>query len=245
MGPIIGILIRSGSNENNTPMEYCFESTRRALIKSGGVPFFLTPPQDIDYFTTKNSDFPILTGVEKEIICYQLEQLDGLFIPGGVKMTQYDYFVLDECLKRNIPVLGVCLGMQIIANYKTNNFNLEPVTNINIHYQEDYHLNAHNIKIEKDSLLYKIIGQDEIMVNSHHKQCITYTKSCNITAKSTDDVIEAIELKDYDFCLGVQWHPEITIETDLNSKKIFASFLEKAKIHQLNHKKQQKNVDIA
>ena len=68
MGPIIGILTRSGVNENGTPIEYCMESTRRAIIKAGGVPIMLTPPQDIDYFTTKSSEAPDLTGMEQEKI---------------------------------------------------------------------------------------------------------------------------------------------------------------------------------
>lgn len=229
MGPIIGILTRSGVNENGTPIEYCMESTRRAIIKAGGVPIMLTPPQDIDYFTTKNSEFPVLTGMEKEMILYQVEQLDGLFIPGGDKITKYDYYVLEECLKRNIPILGVCLGMQMIANYKIDNFKLLDVPNKELHYKEDYAAPAHTVTIDKNSLLYKIIGREEIMVNSHHLRCVDYTKECNVVAKSSDGVIEAVELKDYDFCLGVQWHPEITISDDVNSKKIFACFMEKAK----------------
>ena len=67
------------------------------------------------------------------------------------------------------------------------------------------------------------------MVNSHHLRCVDYTKECNVVAKSSDGVIEAVELKDYDFCLGVQWHPEINISDDINSKKIFECFIEKAK----------------
>ena len=47
----------------------------------------LTPPQDIDYFTTKSSEAPDLTGMEQEMILYQIEKLDGLFIPGGDKIT--------------------------------------------------------------------------------------------------------------------------------------------------------------
>ena len=229
MGPIIGILTRSGVNEKGTPVEYCMESTRRAIIKAGGVPIMLTPPQDIDYFTTKNSEFPDLTGMEKEMILYQIEKLDGLFIPGGDKITKYDYYVLEECLKRNIPILGVCLGMQLIANYKIDNFKLLDVPNKELHYKEDYVSPAHSVTIDKNSLLYKILGKEEIIVNSHHLRCVDYTKECIITARSSDGVIETVELKDYDFCLGVQWHPEITISDDVNSKKIFACFMKKAK----------------
>ena len=74
MGPIIGILTRSGLDENNRPIEYCMESTRRAIIKAGGVPLLLTPPQDIDYFTTKSREMPDLTPIEQEMILYQIEQ---------------------------------------------------------------------------------------------------------------------------------------------------------------------------
>ena len=43
MRPIIGILTRSDLNEKGTPIEYCMESTRRAIIKAGGFPFLITP----------------------------------------------------------------------------------------------------------------------------------------------------------------------------------------------------------
>ena len=93
MKPIIGILIRSGVNEKDTPLEYIFDSTRRAIIKIGGEPLLLCPPQDIDYYKTKSSEFPELTESEKESINYWLNMLDGLFIPGGDKITKYDYYV--------------------------------------------------------------------------------------------------------------------------------------------------------
>ena len=228
MGPIIGILTRSGLDIDNKLIQYCMESTRRALIKAGGVPIMLTPPQDIDYFTTKNNEFEELTTREKEMILYQIEKLDGLFIPGGDKITKYDYYVLEECLKRNIPILGVCLGMQLIANYKIDNFKLLEVKDKELHYK-DHSVLAHSVIIDKNSLLYKIINKEEIMVNSHHLRGVDYTKECKVIAKSPDGVIEAVELKNYDFCLGVMWHPEVNIETDINSKKIFAYFIKKAK----------------
>ena len=66
MGPIIGILTRSGVNENGTPIEYCMESTRRAIIKAGGVPIMLTPPQDIGIvkgYILSNTPFPYFTRI--------------------------------------------------------------------------------------------------------------------------------------------------------------------------------------
>ena len=106
-----------------------------------------------------------------------------------------------------------------MLNYKIDNFKLLDVPNKESHYKEDYAAPAHSVTIDKNSLLYKILGREEIMVNSHHLRCVDYTKECNVVAKSSDGVIEAVELKDYDFCLGVQWHPEITISDELILKR--------------------------
>ena len=99
MGPIIGILTRSGVNEKGTPVEYCMESTRRAIIKAGGVPIMLTPPQDIDYFTTKNSEFPDLTGMEKEMILYQIEKLDAYLFLVEIRLLSMIIMYLKNVLK--------------------------------------------------------------------------------------------------------------------------------------------------
>ena len=101
-----------------------------------------------------------------------------------------------------------------------------------LHYKEDRNSLAHKVIIEENSLLYKILNKKEIMVNSFHQKMIDYTKECNITARSEDNVIEAVEIKNYDYCIGVQWHPELTLN-DENSKILLNSFIEKAKEHQM------------
>ena len=237
MKPIIGIMTRSGVNENNTPLQFVFESIRQAVIYSNGVPLYLTPPQNISYYQTHYQDFPPLTSEEKEIINYQLSLIDGLLLPGGSKMTYYDFYVLKECLKRNIPVLGICLGMQIIANLNINNFTLLDVPNQNIHHHPNDITKTHPITIEKNSILYKILQKDNILVNSNHTKMVDYTKECSVIARSSDNVIEAVELKNYDFCLGVQWHPEKDILTNSDSKKIFSYFLQMAQKYKKNKEK--------
>lgn len=53
----------------------------------------------------------------------------------------------------------------------------------------------------------------------------------NTVAISEDGVIEGIELKDYPFCMGLQWHPELMLDTDINSIKILKYFIEEASKH--------------
>ena len=80
--------------------------------------------------------------------------------------------------------------------------------------------------IKKDSLLYKIIGQEEIMVNSFHRYHASENAYYAVSAVSEDGYIEGLELKNKTFNLGVQWHPEISYNFDNNSKKIIDYFIE-------------------
>lgn len=74
---------------------------------------------------------------------------------------------------------------------------------------------SHRIAILPDTLLSRFIGGaenhgDVLMVNSfHHQACDSLGKGVLVSAKSYDGVVEAIEVENRGFCLGVQWHPEI------------------------------------
>ncbi len=225
MGPIIGVLIRYGQNERGTSLEYIFDNLRCAIIAMGGEPLLLCPVQQINYFTTKRKDYPPVTRQEQERASYWLDQCDGLLIPGGDKISPYDFFILQEALKRNIPILGICLGMQILANYQNESILLEPVANPSKHTTDCLEKYAHQVHIEKDSLLYRIVGQEEIEVNSLHRQQVTTPTGLKVSAKSPDGIIEAVEIENYPFALGVQWHPERMLAYDCYAQKIMSAFI--------------------
>lgn len=141
---------------------------------------------------------------------------DGIVLSGGDSFVEQDFFVVDYLYKKDIPTLGICLGMQTMARY----FSKKEEINITNHLSDD--LYVHCININKDSLLYKIIGKERIFVNSRHKSAIVNT-TLNIVAKSDDGVIEAVEALNKKFFLGLEWHPESL--NDENSKKIFDYFI--------------------
>lgn len=114
------------------------------------------------------------------------------------------------------PTLGICLGMQLMG--KTFNGHITESVN-NHRISKDY---SHKITINKNSLLFKILGKENIIVNSLHSFAIPNT-SLDISAYSNDEIIEAIEDKSRKFFLGIQWHPELL--DDDNSKKIFDYFI--------------------
>jgi putative glutamine amidotransferase len=92
---------------------------------------------------------------------------------------------------------------------------------------------AHEIWIEKDSLLARLLGDrltdaDTCDVNSRHHQAVkTIGEGLRVSATAPDGVIEAVEDPSARFCIGVQWHPENFWRTG-EFRSIFEGFLEAA-----------------
>ena len=223
--PIIGIVARPSNVFNTIDIEAVEETYRNAILNAGGIPILILPPQQISYQSNKPGEIEKLTDEEKEILKSQIDICDGILIPGGLKAYEYDYFISDYTKEKNIPILGICLGMQVMARSNGNAVIRKNDTDISHYSKDDY---AHNVIINEDSLLNGILLSNKIMVNSFHNYHIEEVKNFDITARSKDDIIEAIEDKNHPFRLGVQWHPEKNYKDDENSRRIFKKFIDAA-----------------
>ena len=116
MRPLIGIISRVEA-PGDTERLVVNDVYRRTIIKAGGIPILILPPQDIDYGKTKNSEVNRFNKKEEEMILRQLRLCDGILMPGGFKILNFDSFILDYAIREDIPILGICLGMQVMANY--------------------------------------------------------------------------------------------------------------------------------
>lgn len=221
---VIGIPLRYNKTSDDRAIVYMSERIRRTFQLAGSLVLPIAPVQDVDYINTSSKDFEELKDNEKALIEKSLDLIDGIVFPGGNKFTPYDRYLLERCIERRIPVLGICLGMQLISCYKKD-VNLIKIENGTNHYFDDDNLLHHSVNIDKSSLLYKIFGKEKIDVNSFHNYSITENDKFNIAAKSDDGIIEAIEYKGDCFCVGIQWHPEISYLFDDNSKKLIDYFI--------------------
>ena len=123
--------------------------------------------------------------------------------------------------KRNIPVLGICRGAQV----------LNCALGGSLHFDISGHMQrpsrdqpSHSVRISDGSLLHRLVGQLSLEVNSFHHQAIEKAPAqLNVCAISDDGITEAIEAPDKRFFVGVQWHPEHL--TDYASSVLFAAFV--------------------
>lgn len=228
--PIIGVPIcYDYSVLEKKPILYIFESVRRTIQKAGGEVRLIVPVQDVDYITTKGDQFPELTKEEEKMIQANLDQCDGLFLPGGIKFVPYNRYILDYAVKKDIPTLGVCLSMQMMTCF-CEEVHLEDNNSDINHHQGTADGFCHTVKIDKDSKLYSILGEEEIEVNSIHNHHGTENHIYKTVATAPDGVIEAIEHPTCTFNVGVQWHPEKSYRYDHNSKLLIDHFMDEARI---------------
>ena len=135
-----------------------------------------------------------------------LNLCDGIIIPGGNKIYPYHFKILEYAIKNNIPVLGICMGNQVIGLYSVDSRDEDDLVRIDNHFGSTI---RHSITTEKNSFLYKLFG-DELEVNSRHNYMLEEVNyPFVVSAYSDDGVIEGIEyIDDEHFIIGVQFHPE-------------------------------------
>ena len=187
---IIGIITRKSISKENHDIDYSYSNIVKMIYECGAIP--------IGIVLNKN--------YKKTIdIC------DGIIFQGGDNFQEYDLEALLYCYEKNIPTLGICLGMQLMGYAFDGEL-------IDIKNHKDTY---HEIYVNKDSKLYNIFNKEKIKVNSRHKSVLKST-NLKITSKSIEGYIESIEDSSKKFFIGVQWHPE-DINQDILFKKLIES----------------------
>jgi putative glutamine amidotransferase len=150
------------------------------------------------------------------------------------RRSQFEWAITQGAIARGMPILGICGGQQllnVILGGTLIQHIPDTIGNPLAHEQPNpRHEPGHEVAIVANTLLYGIVGQPTIAVNSAHHQAVAkVAEGVIVNARAADGVIEGIEYPAHPFCLGVQWHPEFSITKA--DDKIFAAFIEAAQAY--------------
>jgi putative glutamine amidotransferase len=129
------------------------------------------------------------------------------------RRDEFELEIIGRALKKELPLLGICRGLQIANVYFGGTLVLDlPSTGKPGHSKSQGYDRTHQVKLSAGTLLERSIGIDHGEVNSaHHQAADRIGQGLRLSAISDDVVIEGLELMEPDrkaFLLLVQWHPE-------------------------------------
>ncbi len=134
--------------------------------------------------------------------------------------TGLELELASACLSTDTPLLGLCGGMQILAvaagGTLVQDISAEIPDALEHEQPTDPAESWHPVLLERGHLR-AAYGRREIAVNSTHHQAVRDPGRLRITGRSPDGVVEAIELDEHPFAVGVQWHPELLGATPLDA----------------------------
>jgi len=189
-------------------------------LRAAGMQAILLPPEGSD-----------------ELVDWVINHCDGVVITGGAfdidpkwygqaqqgrldmvdeGRTQLEMTLAKKAIDNNVPLLGLCGGMQVLAVVAGGTLIQDIAThdeNALEHEQPtDPATTWHPVQLDSEKWQ-RWFGANEIQVNSTHHQAVDTLGDCVVTGRAPDGIVEAIELPELAFCVGVQWHPELVDDT--------------------------------
>ena len=240
MRPLIGIpcrpLIRA---ETGKPIYANNRAYVHAVESAGGLPVLIPMINDLNILTALLSrlDGILLSGGIDVHPSHYGEEVHPLTQEVDIELDEFEITLATWAIQQDIPVLGVCRGMQLI-NVVLGGTLYQDIDNQypdSIAHSQRHlpitHL-AHHIIVEPGSRMEKILGPGAVWVNSHHHQAIKDPgKGVRITGRAPDGVAELLEVPGCRFVMAVQSHPEELYSIEPAFKRLFSAFVQASSSH--------------
>lgn len=209
--PIVGILA-DVQTFRDLPRHVITAHYTRCVTAAGAIPIVLPPAEAAIETHLDLIDALVLTGGDDPRTEPFGEPTHPGVTPVDPERQNYETRLLQHLERTNpdMPVLGVCLGMQMMALVAGGRLNQHLPTTHDTH--ADHWNSDHTIQPEKGAPVMPGV------VHSNHKQAIEDPGSMQVLARAHDGVIEAVGDTSRAYYVGVQWHPERTKSDDLGQK---------------------------
>ncbi len=236
MTPII--LIPTDTREIDGYVWYgAIDTYLKAITLVGGAPLLLPSlgeTLDLPAILSR-VDGVLLTGARSNVHPSRYgETPSERYEPYDASRDQTTLKLIPLAIERGVPLLAICRGFQelnvalggtLVTEAQERPGSLDHRAPIGLPSDERFKL-AHEIDLEADSQLARLVGAQCIHVNSVHRQAIgKLSPRLLVEGRAPDGTIEAVRVKDAPaFAIGVQWHPEYWAATDPASGAIFRAF---------------------
>lgn len=232
MKPVIGVIPLWDDDKDSIWM---LPGYMDGISEAGGLPIifpFTADSHNIDQLFGLCDGILLTGGHDVSSELYHEEPLEGL-VEYCEKRDAMEEIVLAKALKEDVPVLGICRGIQFInaalGGTLYQDIPLQHPSEVNHHQKAPYDIPAHEVAIVDGSPLYDCLSTTQLAVNSCHHQAIRdLAPRLEVMASSPDGLVEAVYLPGKRFLWAVQWHPEFSYKSDENSRKILRAFVEAA-----------------
>lgn len=235
MRPVIGINASLTAEESgNGAIVSVGAHYTDAIAMAGGVPLILPAVSDVESLRkqVKLCDgFVFVGGPDIDPARYG-EKANAMVSALLPRREEYDFALVREVLAARKPFLGICLGCQEI-NVALGGTLIQdiasevPAATAHRCVQASY-CTMHDVKVEEDTILRRLLGVPSLAVNSSHHQAVKKPAGqLRISAYSEDGIIETLEMRDYPFGLAIQWHPELLTSEPLHLR-LFEGLVEAA-----------------
>ena len=197
-------------------LQFVEKKMAEAIWRAGGLPIPLVEVSDPEYVDAV------------------LDGLEGVVLQGGVDVAPerygerplrpewsgdavqdaYEVPFIEGVVRRDLPLLGICRGVQILNATLGGTLYQDLATQVDgaLHHRdwERYELVEHEVHVTPGTLLARLYGDDPLLVNTIHHQAVRdVAEGFEVSARAPDGVVEAIErVNDRAWLVGIQWHPE-------------------------------------
>lgn len=230
--PIIG-LTSSFEHTETTERVFLPLSYFQSIRHFGGIPLLLpvyATQEELEYLLDQ-CDGVILTGGDDiDPSLYGEEKLNDTVEIAPERDSQ-EGKVIDLAMARNLPILGICRGIQMLnvhlGGSLYQDIPAQIPSEVAHRMEKPYHRASHECRLVPGTPMYALCGREVVGVNSHHHQAVKDpAPSLRVMGRAEDGIIEALYDPEKPFVWAVQWHPERIWDIEDGSAKLFEAFIE-------------------
>ena len=235
--PLVALIATRQTHPKRAPTYEIQQAYLDAILTAGGLPILLPtslPINALPELVNRFNGFVLSGGGDVDPALYS-GHLDTTIHSIDPERDAFELALIPLVRATDKPLLAICRGMQVLNVALGGSLYEDIASALPAAQRHDWYPNyprdylAHTVEVEPGSRLARILGTHKLRTNSLHHQAIRQpAPALEVVAHAEDGVIEAVELPEKRFAIGVQWHPECLPEEPA-MQRLFSEFVNAAR----------------